>query len=218
MVFPKWVLFPTGLGEIYQYVLEVDAAHKGDYTATDLRTIQDWVVKRQLSGIPGVVEVNTWGGFLKRYEVSLNPELLNAMNITAGQIFAALKNNNSVAGGGYIEKSNQSYFIRGEGLVTNLADIENTVVAIRSGNPILIKDVAEVGFGHATRFGAVTANGEGEKVLGQVMMLKDANSKAVIDAVKQRVEEIQPTLPPGVSINPFLERSELIAKNHLYHY
>lgn len=209
---PEMGPITTGLGEIYQYVLEVDEAHKDDYTAMDLRTIQDWIVKRQLSGIPGVVEVNTWGGFLKRYEVSLNPEVLNAMNISAAQILEALEKNNSVAGGGYIEKSNQSYFIRGEGLVANLQDIENIVVEIRNGNPVFIKDVAKVGFGHATRFGAITANGEGEKVLGQVMMLKDANSKAVIEDVKQRVEEIQPTLPPGITINGFLERSDLIAK------
>lgn len=209
---PEMGPISTGLGEIYQYILEVDEAHKEDYSVADLRTIQDWIVRRQLSGIPGVVEVNTWGGFLKQYEVSLNPELLNSMNIAARQVLEALEKNNSVAGGGYIERSNQSYFIRGEGLISSLEDIDNIVVDIRNGNPVFIKDIAKVGFGSATRFGAITANGEGEKVLGQVMMLKDANSKAVIEAVKQRVEEIQPTLPPGISINPFLERSELIAK------
>lgn len=209
---PEMGPITTGLGEIYQYVLDVDPAYKDRYSAMDLRTIQDWIVKRQLSGIPGVVEVNTWGGFLKRYEVSINPEHLNAMNITPFQVLEALEMNNSVAGGGYIERTNQSYFIRGEGLITSLEDIENIVVENRNGNPVFIKDVAEVGYGYATRFGAVTGNGEGEKVLGQVMMLKDANSKAVIDAVKTRVAEIQPTLPAGITINPFLERSELIRK------
>lgn len=202
----------TGLGEIYQYVIEVDSAHRGDYSLSDIRTIQDWVVRRQLSGIPGVVEVNTWGGYLKEYEVAINPEKLRSLNISVSQIFSALEKNNSVAGGGYIEKTNQTYFIRGEGLVSSLEDIRNIVVENRNGMPIFIEDVATAGFGHATRFGAITGNGEGEKVLGQVMMLKDANSKAVIEAVKARVAEISPSLPPGISINPFLERSELIGK------
>jgi cobalt-zinc-cadmium resistance protein CzcA len=202
----------TGLGEIYQYVIEVDSAHRNDYSLMDVRTIQDWIVKRQLSGIPGVVEVNTWGGYLKQYEVAINPEKLRSLNISVPQTFSALEKNNSIAGGGYIEKTNQTYFIRGEGLVGSLEDIENIVIENRNGTPIFIKDVATVGFGHATRFGAITGNGEGEKVLGQVMMLKGANSKAVIDAVKARVAQISPSLPPGISINPFLERSELIDK------
>jgi len=202
----------TGLGEIYQYVIDVDSAHRNDYSLTDIRTIQDWVVKRQLSGIPGVVEVNTWGGYLKQYEVALNPEKLRSLNISITQVFSALEKNNSIAGGGYIEKTNQTYFIRGEGLVGSIEDIEDIVVENRNGTPIFINDVATVGFGHATRFGSITGNGEGEKVLGQVMMLKGANSKVVIDAVKERVAQISPSLPPGISINPFLERSELIGK------
>ncbi|MFC3813239.1 CusA/CzcA family heavy metal efflux RND transporter [Lacihabitans lacunae] len=202
----------TGLGEIYQYVIEVDSAHINDYSLSDIRTIQDWVVRRQLSGIPGVVEVNTWGGYLKEYEVALNPEKIRSLNLSISQIFSALEKNNSVAGGGYIEKTNQAYFIRGEGLVGSLEDIEDIVVENRNGVPIFVKDVATVGYGHATRFGAITGNGEGEKVLGQVMMLKGGNSKGVIDAVKERVAQISPSLPPGISINPFLERSELINK------
>ncbi len=202
----------TGLGEIYQYVLDVDPKHQSKYSITDLRTIQDWVVKRQLSGIPGVVEVNTWGGFLKQYEVAINPEVLRAMNISIDEIYRAIENNNSIAGGGYIEKEYESYFIRGEGLATSLEDIENIVVTNRDGLPIYIKNVAEVGFGAANRFGAITGNGEGEKVLGQVMMLKGADSKKVINAVKLRVEEIQHLLPEGIRINAFLERSELIDK------
>ncbi|SNR39825.1 cobalt-zinc-cadmium resistance protein CzcA [Maribacter sedimenticola] len=208
---PQMGPITTGLGEIYQYILEVEPAYKDTYTTTDLRTIQDWIVKRQLSGIPGVVEVNTWGGFLKQYEVAINSQKLNAMNITASDVFRALENNNSVSGGGYIEKVNQAYFIRGEGLVASLDDIKNIVVK-NDGIPIYIKDVATVDFGSAVRFGAITGNGEGEKVLGQVMMLKDANSKKVIEAVKERVELISTSLPKGVYINPFLERSELISK------
>lgn len=209
---PEMGPITTGLGEIYQYILDVKPGYKGKYTTIDLRTIQDWVVKRQLSGIPGVVEVNTWGGFLKQYEVAISTEKLNAMNITAKEVISALELNNSVTGGGYIEKVNQAYFIRGEGLVTSLDDIENIVVKNENSIPIYIKDVAKVGFGSATRFGAITANGEGEKVLGQVMMLKDANSKEVIDAVKDRVSSISKSLPEGIQINAFLDRSELIGK------
>jgi cobalt-zinc-cadmium resistance protein CzcA len=202
----------TGLGEIYQYVIEVDSLHRDRYSLSDMRTIQDWIVKRQLSGIPGVVEVNTWGGFLKQYEVALDPEKLRSLNISVSQAFSALEQNNGLAGGGYIEKSNQTFFIRGEGLVGSLEDIENIVIENRNGTPIFIKEVASVGFGHATRFGAITGNGEGEKVLGQVMMLKGSSSKATIELVKERVAEISTALPPGIRINPFLERSELIGK------
>lgn len=208
---PEMGPITTGLGEIYQYILDVKPGFENRYSATNLRTIQDWVVKRQLSGIPGVVEVNTWGGYLKQYEVAINPQKLKAMNIAVTDIYNALEKNNSVAGGGYIEKTNKSFFIRGEGLVSSLNDIENIVVK-NDGLPVYIKDIANVGFGSATRFGAITGNGQGEKVLGQVMMLKDGNSKQVIDAVKERVASIQNSLPEGVYINAFLERSELIAK------
>lgn len=209
---PEMGPITTGLGEIYQYILDVKPGYESNYSITELRTIQDWIVKRQLSGIPGVVEVNTWGGFLKQYEVAINPQKLNAMQITVNEIFNALENNNSVAGGGYIEKTNETYFIRGEGLIQSVEDISNIVVKNNNGTPIYIKDVAKVGYGSATRFGAITGNGEGEKVLGQIMMLKDGNSKEIIDAVKKRVESIQSTLPEGVFINGFLERSELINK------
>ena len=209
---PEMGPISTGLGEIYQYILDVEPAYKDRYTATDLRTIQDWIVRRQLSGIPGVVEVNTWGGFLKQYEIAVNSIQLNAMNISFDEVFTALENNNSVAGSGYIEKVNQAYFIRGEGLVEGLKDIESIVVKNINNTPVYIKDVAKVQFGSAVRFGAITGNGEGEKVLGQVMMLKGANSKQVIDDVKERIAQISGSLPEGVFINGFLDRSELIGK------
>jgi heavy metal efflux system protein len=209
---PEMGPITTGLGEIYQYTLEVKPEFKNQYTVTDLRTIQDWIVKRQLSGIKGVVEINTWGGFLKQYEVAIVPSRLNAMNITTSEVFAALEKNNSIAGGAYIEKVNQSYFIRGEGKVNSIEDIENIVIKNSNGVPVFVKNVATVRFGHANRFGAITGNGEGEKVLGQVMMLKGANSKQVIDDVKNRVAEIQKSLPEGIYINGFLERSELVGK------
>ncbi len=209
---PQMGPITTGLGEIYQYILDTKPGYDSVYSTMELRTIQDWIVKRQLSGIQGVVEINTWGGFLKQYEVAVSPTKLNSMGISISEIFQALENNNDVAGGGYIEKTNESYFIRGEGLVGSIEDIENIVVKNLNSMPIYIKDVAVVQDGYATRFGAITGNGEGEKVLGQVMMLKDANSNKVIEDVKARVAEVQKTLPEGVIINPFLERSELIGK------
>ena len=212
---PEMGPISTGLGEIYQYILDTKPGYEDKYSIMELRTIQDWVVKRQLSGIPGVVEVNTWGGFLKQYEVSINPEKLKGMGITLLEVFEAIEKNNSVAGGAYIEKGNQSYFIRGDGLLTSLEDLENVVVSNIDDVPILVRDIAMVRFGSANRFGAITANGEGEKVLGQIMMLKDANSNQVIDDVKKRVAEVQETLPEGVFINPILERSELIGKTSL---
>ncbi|MDD4514625.1 CusA/CzcA family heavy metal efflux RND transporter [Massilibacteroides sp.] len=209
---PEMGPISTGLGEIYQYVLDVKPEFRDRYSVADLRTIQDWIVKRQLSGIPGVVEINTWGGYLKQYEVAINPSRLKAMNITTGDLVSALEKNNSIAGGAYIEKVNQSYFIRGEGKISTIEDIENIVVKNVEGIPVLVKDIASVRFGSANRFGAITGNGEGEKVLGQIMMLKGADSKETINAVKERVEEVQKVLPEGVYINAFLERSELVAK------
>jgi cobalt-zinc-cadmium resistance protein CzcA len=202
----------TGLGEIYQYILDVKPGFEGKYSVMELRTIQDWIVKRQLSGINGVVEVNSWGGFLKQYEVAIDPARMRSMNVTLMEVFDALEANNSISGGSYIEKTNQSYFIRGDGQVKSLEDIENIVIKNKGGIPVLVKDLSKVHFGYANRFGAITANGQGEKVLGQVMMLKDANSKLVINEVKKRVAEVQKNLPEGVFINPILERSELISR------
>jgi cobalt-zinc-cadmium resistance protein CzcA len=209
---PQMGPITTGLGEIYQYILDTKPGYDSVYSIMDLRTIQDWIVKRQLSGIQGVVEINTWGGYLKQYEVAVSPPKLHSMGISIGEIYQALQNNNDVAGGGYIEKTNESYFIRGEGLAESIEDIENIVVKNINGMPVYVKDVAIVRDGYATRFGAITGNGEGEKVLGQVMMLKDANSNKVIEDVKARVKEVQKSLPEGVYINAFLERSELIDK------
>lgn len=202
----------TGLGEIYQYTIEVDKEHKDDYSLTDLRTIQDWIVKRQLAGIKGVVEINTWGGYLKQYEVAINTTELHSLDITINDLFNALQKNNSVAGGSYIEKEDQAYFIRGEGLINDLKDIQETVITVKENQPITVADVAEVKIGHAPRFGAVTSNGEGEKVMGQIMMLKGANSNKVIEAVKARVAQLEESLPEGVSVVPFLERSALVSK------
>jgi heavy metal efflux system protein len=209
---PEMGPISTGLGEIYQYILDVEPGYEDRYTTMDLRTIQDWIVKRQLSGIPGVVEINTWGGYLKQYEVAVDPSRLMALNVSIGDVFRALEANNENTGGAYIEKNQESYFVRGEGMIHSVADIENTVVLRQGTVPVLIRDVGAVRMGHANRFGAITANGQGEKVMGQIMMLKGANSGQVIEAVKDRVAEVQKNLPEGVRINPFLERSELIGR------
>ncbi len=209
---PEMGPISTGLGEIYQYIVDVKPGYEEQYSAMDLRTIQDWIVKRRLSGIKGVVEVNSWGGYLKQYEVAINPSQLKSFDITLMEVFNALEQNNNISGGSYIEKTNQSYFIRGDGQVKSLEDIENIVIKTNAGTSILIKNIAKVHYGFANRFGAITANGKGETVLGQIMMLKDGNSKEVINEVKTRVDEIQRNLPEGVFINPIIERSELIAK------
>lgn len=202
----------TGLGEIYQYTLKVDADHKEQYSSTDLRTMQDWIVARQMAMVPGVVEINAIGGKIKQYEVAVNPDELKAIGITILDVFNALEANNQNTGGAYIEKDHQANFIRGEGLARSLQDIENIVVKNINNLPISIKDVAKVKFGSAVRYGALTQDGEGEVVGGLIMMLKGANSNEVIVNVKDRMEEIQKSLPEGVIIEPLLDRSKLIAK------
>ncbi len=212
---PEMGPITTGLGEIYQYILDLKPGYEKLYTPMDLRTIQDWIVRRQLSGINGVVEVNSWGGYLKQYEVAIDPVSMRSKGVALVEVFNALQANNSISGGAYIEKTNQSYFIRGDGQVKSLEDIGNIVIKKNGTIPVFVKDIALVHYGYANRFGAITANGQGEKVLGQIMMLKNANSKIVIKEVKDRVEQIQKNLPEGVYINPILERSELISKTSL---
>ena len=202
----------TGLGEIYQYTLVVDKEHEAEYSGTDLRTYQDWIVKRQMAMMPGVIEVNSFGGRIKQYEVAVSPDKLRAMNINIVDVFNALEENNENTGGAYIVKDHKANFIKGEGLLTSLEDIENVVIKNENGIPILIKDVASVQFGEAIRYGSVTKDGKGDAVGGMIMMLKGANSNEVIKDVKQRMSEIEKSLPDGISIVPFLERSSLIAR------
>ena len=200
----------TGLGEIYQYTLKVAEGYEEKYDDMELRTIQEWIVKRQMAMLPGVVEVNSFGGRGKQYEVSINPDKLRSMNISMSEVFDALSENNQNTGGAYIEKNHQANFIRGEGLMRSVDDIKNTLVKNIDGRAIFVRDVAEVKFGSFVRYGAFTENGKGEAVGGIVMMLKGENSNDVIDAVKERVALIQKSLPEGVSIKPFLDRSKLI--------
>ncbi|MBP1841041.1 CusA/CzcA family heavy metal efflux RND transporter [Formosa algae] len=202
----------TGLGEIYQYTLKVKPDFKDQYSISDLRTMQDWIVQRQMAMVPGVVEVNAIGGKIKQYEVAVNPSELNAIGLSITDIFEALEANNQNTGGAYIEKNHQANFIRGEGLIRSLDDIKNIVVSHEQGMPVTIGSIAEVKFGSAIRYGALTQDGEGEVVGGLVMMLKGASSNEVIRDVKARMQLIQKSLPEGVEIQPLLDRSVLIEK------
>ncbi|WP_074409780.1 CusA/CzcA family heavy metal efflux RND transporter [Aquimarina megaterium] len=201
----------TGLGEIYQYVITTKPGYEDQYDATELRTIQDWIIKRQLLGTPGVADVSSFGGYLKQYEIAIRPERLNAMNISISEIFNALESNNQNTGGAYIEKNDKALFIRSEGLIGTIEDIKNILIKQTSdGIPVLISDVAKVQTGKAIRYGATTRNGEGEVVSAIVMMLKGANSAEVIKNVKDKIASITKTLPEGVMIEPFLDRTKLV--------
>ena len=210
---PEMMPITTGLGEIYQYILKVAPGYEKKYDAMELRTIQDWMVKRQLSGIPGIVEINSFGGYLKQYEVAVDPDALFSLNITIGEVFEALSSNNQNTGGSYIEKIKNAYYIRSEGMITRIKDIEQIVVTNRNGIPVHISDVGVVRFGSPKRFGAMTKDGEGECVGGIAMMLKGANANVVTQELEKRVEKIQQLLPEGVSIEPYLNRSELVNRN-----
>jgi cobalt-zinc-cadmium resistance protein CzcA len=209
---PDMAPITTGLGEIYQYVITPQKGYENKYDLTQLRTMQDWIVKRQLAGTEGVVEVSSFGGYQKQYEVAVNPQKLNSQGITIGDIFTALEENNQNTGASYIEENHSAYFIRGEGIATSLNDIENVVVKTVNGIPILVKDIAQVRFGQGTRYGAMTRDTSGEVVGGIVMMLKGANSDKVIKNVKERIAVIQKSLPEGLVIQPFLDRTRLIDK------
>ncbi len=207
---PEMGPISTGLGEIYQYVIYADNGYEDKYNATELRSIQDWIIKRQLIGIPGVVEINSSGGFLKQYEIALDQARMKAYRVPLGDIFNAVAESNSNSGGSYIEKENQTFFIRGEGMARSLGDLENIVVKKGPISPVLIKHLADVRIGHAPRFGAVTMDGRGEVVAGQVMMLKGENSMEVTKRVKERIGQIKNSLPEGIVFEPYLDRSKLI--------
>jgi cobalt-zinc-cadmium resistance protein CzcA len=209
---PELAPVTTGLGEIYQYVLVTKPDSKKQYSPTELRTIQDWIVRRQILGTPGVADVSSFGGFLKEYEVAIDPSRLRSMNLTVTDVIGALENNNENTGAAYIEKNQNAFFIRGLGLVNTLEDIEKIVVSNRDGMPVLVRDVAKVQFGHPVRYGALTRNTEGEVVGGIVLMLKGANSSEVIKNVQDKVESIQASLPEGLVIEAYLDRSELVEK------
>ena len=200
----------TGLGEIYHYTIRAKEGYEHQYSLTQLRTMQDWIVRKQLSGTPGVAEVSGWGGYVKQYEVAINTDQLNASGISVSEVFEALQRNNANTGGSYIEQNSNQYYIRGIGVVKNLEDVANITVKTVDGTPVKVGDVAKVQLGHATRFGAVTRNGEGEVVAGIAIMLKGENFQEVIKNVKERISQIQKSLPEGVVIEPFIDRTNLV--------
>lgn len=202
----------TGLGEIFHYTVRPEKGYEDRYSLTQLRTIQDWIVRKQLAGTPGVAEVSGWGGYVKQYEVAVDTDQLNANGLTISDLFDALQRNNANTGGSYIEQNSNQYYIRGLGVVKSFDDIANITVKTIEGTPVRIKNVAKVQEGHATRFGAVTRNGEGEVVAGIAIMLKGENFQQVIKNVKERINQIQKSLPEGVVIEPFIDRTNLVER------
>jgi heavy metal efflux system protein len=202
----------TGLGEIFQYRLAVKKGHEKEFNPMELRTIQDWIVRREMLGTAGVADINSYGGFVKQYEIAVNPERLRGLNLTLADIFTALENNNENTGSAYIDKNPTAYFIRGIGLVKSLEDVEKIVIkSTGSGVPVLIRDIASVQYGSATRYGAFVVDTT-EAVGGVVMMLKGANAHQVIENVTARIETIQKSLPKAITIEPYLNRSELVGR------
>ncbi|MGI4759827.1 MAG: CusA/CzcA family heavy metal efflux RND transporter [Janthinobacterium lividum] len=210
---PELAPLSTGLGEVYQYLVRAKPGYEKKYNATDLRTIQDWIVRRQLLGTPGVADVSSFGGLLKQYEVALDPERLRSLGVTVGEVYQAVASNNQNAGGAYLDQNPTAAFIRTEGLATSPADIGNIVIRSTStGLPVLVRDVAEVRYGAAVRYGAMTLNNQGEVTGGLVLMLKGANAAEVIQDVQTRMTTIRKTLPEGVTVEPFLDRSHLVGR------
>ncbi|HZN10055.1 MAG TPA: CusA/CzcA family heavy metal efflux RND transporter, partial [Blastocatellia bacterium] len=209
---PEMGPISTGLGEIYQYELMAAPGPEGrQYDATALRTIQDWSVRRQLLGVPGVTEVNSFGGLEKQFQVRLDPVKLQAYGLSLRDVLEAVARNNANVGGAYIEHGAEQYLLRGIGLVTSAEDIASIVVKTGAeGVPVYVRDVGEVVEGATVRQGAVTADGQGEIVAGIVMMLKGENSRAVVNRVKERIEQVRKTLPKGVELVPFYDRTELV--------
>ncbi len=210
---PELAPVTTGLGEIYQYIIRPKKGFEDKFNPMELRSIQDWIVRRQLLGTPGVADIASFGGYLKQYEIALDPDKLRSYNLSIGEVFSALEKNNQNTGGAYIDKKPNAWFIRSEGLVSSLEDIRKIVVKNTStGIPVLIRDIASVGFGYANRFGAMTYNNKGEVVGAVALMLKGENSSAVVNRVKERISQIEKTLPEGLEIDAFLDRSKLVSR------
>lgn len=201
----------TGLGEIFQYTVVPKKGYEHRYTLSDLRTIQDWIIRRGLLGTPGVADVSGFGGLMKQYEIAVDPDRLRSYGITINDLFTALQQNNQNTGGAYIDQKPNAYFIRANGLIGSTDDIGNIMVRLNAqGLPIRVRDIAQIGTGSAVRYGAVTRNGQGETVGAIVMMIKGGNSSEVIKEVKSKIAEIQKTLPEGVQIIPFLDRTKMV--------
>ncbi len=202
----------TGLGEIYQYVLTVDPAHAHEYDATALRTLQDWIIKRQLNGTRGVIEVSSFGGYRKQYEVAIDPDQLRNYGISLDHVIHSLEENNANSGGSYLERGSYSYYIRTEGRVETEEEIGGITLGQVNGQPLRVRDVATVTTGSAKRYGAMTMDGQGEVVGGITLMLKGANTSEVLANVKERMEKVRASLPEGVGVYPYLDRSALIGR------
>jgi cobalt-zinc-cadmium resistance protein CzcA len=203
----------TGLGEVYQYYVVPKPGYENKYTLTELRTIQEWIVRRQLLGVPGVADVSSLGGTLKQYQVVINPARIRSLGITLDELYNAVQQNNENSGGAYIEKGPNAYYIRTEGMATTLNDLRSIPVKKVNGLPLTLADVAEVKEGNALRFGAMYNNKYGEVSGAVVLMLKGANAMQVVDQVKQRIEEIKTRLPVGVTILPYYERSKMVGNS-----
>ena len=195
----------TALGEIYQYVVRGDG-----YSLTELRTIQDWLVAPQLKIVEGVTEINSFGGFVKQYELNVSPDRLRMLGIGLGQVMEAIQANNAVSGGNYLTHNREQYVVRGFGQLRKKEDVEDVVVTNIGERPIFVKDIAEVRIGQQIRQGAVTKDGQGEVVTGIVMMLRGGNGRDVIEAVEEKIDEVNRGLPDGVYIEKFYDQSDLI--------
>ena len=210
---PTMAPLSTGLGEIYQYIVKAEKGYEKKFNATELRTIQDWIIRRQLLGVEGVADVSGFGGNVKQYEISLDPVKLRGLGLTVSDVFRAVEKNNQNTGGAYIERFSSTTYIRTEGIMKSVEDIQKTIVTINvKGIPVLVRDVASVRIGSAVRYGALTSNTDGEAVGGIVLMLKGANSSKVIEDVKNRMEQIKKTLPQGVKLKVYLDRTKLVNK------
>lgn len=208
---PEMAPISTGLGEIYLYVVKPENPNDTTYNIMQLREIQDWIVKRQLLGTPGVAEVNSFGGFEKEFQVLIDADALKSYNITLREVFDAIERSNANVGGAYIEKGAEQYSIRGIGIIKNMEDLENIIVKINPSAPILLKNIAQIEYGKGLRFGAVTQDSKGEVVSGIVMMLKGANSREVANNVHKKIQDIKPTLPKGITIDEYYNRENLVS-------
>lgn len=209
---PELMPITTGLGEIYQYVLTVKPGFEKRYSPMYLRTVQDWIVKRRLAGTKGIIEISSFGGFVKQYEIAVDPARLQNYGLSLHDVFHALQENNQNSGGSYIEKGPKAFYIRTDGAVKSIQEIENILVKKIDDFPVLIKHIAKVKFGYPKRYGAMTKDGKGEVIGGITLMLKGASSSEALANVQKRVNEIQKSLPEGISIEPYLDRSQLVAK------
>ncbi|NNM05604.1 MAG: efflux RND transporter permease subunit [Gemmatimonadetes bacterium] len=216
---PEMGPIATGLGEIYQFEVrgEPSCPTSQDtpacYTPMELRTILDWFVAYQLKSVPGVVEINTFGGELKTYEVSPDPAALQAHNLPLSKLFQALELNNRNVGGAYLVRNREQVVIRGEGLIQSVRDVEDIVIQTSDdGLPLYVRDIARVHFAPMVRQGVVTRDGRGEAVVGIVMMLMGENSRVVVERVKEKVQGLTESLPPGVTIEPFYDRTDLVRR------